>query len=369
MQVGIVGLPNVGKSTLFNALTAAGAQAANYPFCTIDPNIGVVAVPDDRLDVLASAFSPPTVTPTAIEFVDIAGLVEGASQGEGLGNQFLSHIRQVDALVHIVRCFPSPDVVHVYGGIDPLRDKGVIDIELALADLAVLEKRHDRVAKQVQAGRKELATELAALERLVPALRAGDPARTVSLTAAEEDAVRSYGLLTSKPVIYCANVAEDVVGAAVADPVSVPAVAPLAAAAVAEGAGMVVVCGDLEAELATLPREDRRAFLVDMGLPESGLRRMIHAAYDLLGLQTFFTAGPKEVRAWTIRRGDTAVEAAGAIHTDMAHGFIRAEIVGWEDFLRADRSMNRARELGLVRQEGRDYAMRDGDITYVKFNV
>jgi len=369
MQVGIVGLPNVGKSTLFNALTAAGAQAANYPFCTIDPNIGVVAVPDERLDVLAEAFSPERVTPTAIEFLDIAGLVEGASAGEGLGNQFLSHIRQVDAIVHIVRCFPSADVVHVYGGVDPLRDKEVIDTELALADLQVVEKRHERVAKQVQTGRKELAGELGGLEKLVEALQEGRPARTVELTAAEEEAVRSYGLLTRKPVIYAANVSEADVAAAVANPRSVPAVSALAAAAAAEGAGLVAVCGDLEAELATLPREDRHAFLADIGLPESGLRRVIHAAYDLLGLLTFFTAGPKEVRAWTIRRGDTAVEAAGAIHTDMARGFIRAEIVGWDDFVTAGRSMQRAKEMGVVRSEGRDYVMTDGDITYVRFNV
>jgi len=369
MQVGIVGLPNVGKSTLFNALTAAGAQAANYPFCTIDPNIGVVAVPDERLDILAAAFSPERVTPTAIEFVDIAGLVEGASAGEGLGNQFLSHIRQVDAIVHIVRCFPSQDVVHVYGGIDPLRDKEVIDTELALADLQLIEKRHERVAKQVQTGRKELAAELAGLGKLLPALRAGDPARTVELSAAEEEAVRSYGLLTRKPVIYAANVSEDEVAAAVRDPHAVSAVAALANAAAAEGAALIAVCGDLEAELATMPREDRHAFLADIGLPESGLRRVIHAAYDLLGLQTFFTAGPKEVRAWTIHQGDTAVDAAGAIHSDMARGFIRAEIVGWEDFLRADRSMQRAKEMGLVRSEGRDYSMTDGDITYFRFNV
>ncbi len=369
MQVGIVGLPNVGKSTLFNALTAAGAQAANYPFCTIDPNVGVVAVPDERLDTLAEVFSPERVTPTAIEFLDIAGLVEGASAGEGLGNQFLSHIRQVDAILHIVRCFPSADVVHVYGGIDPLRDKQVIDTELALADLQVLEKRQERVAKQVQTGRKELAAELAALEKLISALRSGIPARGVDLTAAEEEAVRSYGLLTRKPVIYAANVSEADVAAAVRDPFSVASVAPLAGAAAAEGAGLVSVCGDIEAELATLPREDRHAFLADIGLPESGLRRVIHAAYDLLGLQTFFTAGPKEVRAWTIHRGDTAVEAAGAIHTDMARGFIRAEIVGWEDFVRANRSMQRAKEMGLVRSEGRDYRMADGDITYIRFNV
>jgi GTP-binding protein YchF len=369
MQVGIVGLPNVGKSTLFNALTAAGAQAANYPFCTIDPNVGVVAVPDDRLEVLAASFRPEKITPTAIEFVDIAGLVKGASAGEGLGNQFLSHIRMVEAILHLVRCFPSGDVVHVYGDVDPLRDKEIIDAELALADLAVMERRRERVAKQVQGGRDEYMVELAALDRLVPALQAGRPAREVALTEAEEESVRSYGLLTRKPVIYVANVAEQDLVAAVADPRSIPSVAPLADAAAAEGAGLVEICGDLEAELARLSREDRHAFLADLGLAESGLRRVVHEAYRILGLLTFFTAGPKEVRAWTVHRGDTAVHAAGAIHSDMARGFIRAEVVGYDDFVRSGGSMTRAREAGFVRSEGRDYVLGDGDIVYVRFNV
>ena len=369
MQVGIVGLPNVGKSTLFNALTAAGAQAANYPFCTIDPNVGVVSVPDDRLDVLAEAFRPEKVTPTAIEFLDIAGLVKGASAGEGLGNQFLSHIRLVEAVLHLVRCFPSSDVVHVYGEVDPLRDKEIVDAELALADLDVVERRRDRVAKQVQGGRDELAVELAALEKLAAALQAGRPARSVELLPAEEAVTRSYGLLTRKPVIYVANVAEHDLAAAVTEPRSVASVAPLAQAAAAEGAGLVALCGDLEAELARLTREDRHAFLAELGLPESGLRRVVHEAYRLLGLITFFTVGPKEVRAWTLHRGQTAVDAAGEIHSDMARGFIRAEVVAYDDFVRAGRTMAAARDGGFVRGEGREYALSDGDIVYVRFNV
>jgi GTP-binding protein YchF len=370
MQVGIVGLPNVGKSTLFNALTAAGAEASNYPFCTIDPNRGVVAVPDERLGVLGDAIQPEEIIPTSIEFVDIAGLVEGASQGEGLGNQFLSHVRTVDAIVHIVRCFPSADVVHVLGNVDPLRDKEIIDTELTLADLALVEKRHARVAKQVQGGRKEFASELSALEKLLPALEAGQPARTVEIADDEEPAVRTYGLLTRKPVIYCANVGDDVLADAVRDPMSVPEVAPLATAAAAEGAALVEVCGELAAEMATLSQEDRQEFLSDLELPESSLRRVIHAAYDLLDLLTFFTTtGDKEVRAWTLVRSGTAVEAAERVHTDMARGFIRAEVVHYDDFIRAGRSLHHARERGLMRNEGRDYVVADGDIIYIKFNV
>jgi GTP-binding protein YchF len=369
VQVGIVGLPNVGKSTLFNALTAAGAQAANYPFCTIDPNVGVVAVPDDRLEVLAEAFRPEKVTPTAIEFVDIAGLVKGASTGEGLGNQFLGHIRLVEAILHLIRCFPSSDVVHVYGDVDPLRDKEIVDTELALADLDVVERRRERVAKQVQGGRGELAVELAALEKLSVALQAGRPAREVVLLPAEEAVIRSYGLLTRKPIIYVANVAEDDLRPAVADPRSVAVVRPLSEAAASEGAGLVAVCGDLEAELARLDREDRHAFLAEIGLPESGLRRVVHEAYRLLDLLTFFTVGPKEVRAWTLHRGQTALDAAAEIHTDMARGFIKAEVFAYEDFVRAGRTIAATRDAGAVRSEGREYVLSDGDIVYVRFNV
>ncbi|MDX1624270.1 MAG: redox-regulated ATPase YchF [Gemmatimonadota bacterium] len=366
MQIGIVGLPNVGKSTLFNALTAAGAEAANYPFCTIDPNVGVVAVPDERLDVLAETLEPESVVPATIEFVDIAGLVEGASRGEGLGNKFLSRIRQVDAIAHVVRCFDDPDVAHVHGDVDPVRDRDVVDAELALADLAVVEKRHARVEKQVRTGRDDLAAELVALEALLPALREGRPARAVPLDEAGEEAVRSYGLLTRKPVLLVANVAEDEVAEAARDPSAAPSVAPLAGAA-AEGSRVVAVCGELEAELAALEREDRRAFLEELDLPESGLRRVIRAGYDLLGLITFFTTLSDEVRAWTLRRGKSAHDAAAAIHTDMADGFVRAEVVGWEDFERAGRSLQEARERGLVRGEGRDYVVSDGDIVQIRF--
>jgi hypothetical protein len=361
-KCGIVGLPNVGKSTIFNAITSAGAEAANYPFCTIEPNVGIVTVPDPRLDVLSAIVNPQQVLPTTMEFVDIAGLVKGASRGEGLGNQFLGHIRRVDAIAHIVRCFEDDNVVHVDGSIDPLRDVEVIQTELNLADLDTVEKRINRVGKQAKSGDKKMQEELALLEKVHSCLNSGQPARNAELTGEQWKTLRELCLITAKPVLYVANVAEDDLSG------EHPFVARIKEHAAAEGAEMVVICGKIEAEIAELPEEEKSEFLNELGFDESGLDRMIHAGYRLLGLITYFTAGVKEVRAWTVSRGARAPQAAGVIHTDFEKGFIRAEVIGYEDFVAA-KGESKAKEKGLMRLEGKEYVVKDGDIMHFRFNV
>jgi GTP-binding protein YchF len=359
---GIVGLPNVGKSTLFNALTAtATAQAANYPFCTIEPNVGRVAVPDARLTTLAAIGKSAKIIPTSLEFVDIAGLVRGASKGEGLGNQFLAHIREVDAIIHVLRCFEDADVTHVEGSIDPLRDAEVVETELMLADLESLEKRLIAAQKKARGGDKESVALVALIEPIVTALQAGRPARTV-VTPEQAEAVRRLQLLTSKPVLYVCNVEEG--AAATGNALSVQ----VEARARAEGARVVVVSAAIEAEVSQLPEADRGEFLEGLGLHDSGLDRVIRAGYDLLGLLTFFTVGPKEARAWTVVRGTKAPQAAGTIHGDFERGFIACETIGYDDYL-AYRGEAGAKDAGRMRVEGKEYVVKDGDVLLFRFNV